>query len=296
MDWNWFFSSVAQSAAAIVGVVGAFVITRVIGNQTEYSSKLNLAKMLIIESKALVNEAEARYFEWYNERVFEREVEKIVNDFHETGELLAAEEYYNQYSFSVYDSRLDVVDRLEKKVAELRRQKEEEEKRKSNHPLLGGGYARSIKMPSLSSVNTKIQEERELIDQLLIRITRHCEAVGNLVGECMVNPQSSKLINAALVVILALFFVGVIYPLSFMPVPVGEPPSMSALIGSLVAVRVGILSAVSVIFSAIVVVFFYINMRLKYSNELIVELTELASLENYSIYFANMQRNVSRSG
>ena len=30
MDWNWFFSSFAQSSAAIVGIFGAFLITKIL--------------------------------------------------------------------------------------------------------------------------------------------------------------------------------------------------------------------------------------------------------------------------
>ena len=41
MDWNWFFSSVAQSAAAIVGILAAFIITKILNSQTEYNHNLN---------------------------------------------------------------------------------------------------------------------------------------------------------------------------------------------------------------------------------------------------------------
>ena len=33
MDWNWFFSSLAQSTAAIVGLIGAFVFTKMVNSE-----------------------------------------------------------------------------------------------------------------------------------------------------------------------------------------------------------------------------------------------------------------------
>ncbi|WP_262887779.1 hypothetical protein [Flavobacterium bernardetii] len=31
IDWNWFFSSFCQSAAALIGIIGAFIISRLLG-------------------------------------------------------------------------------------------------------------------------------------------------------------------------------------------------------------------------------------------------------------------------
>ena len=39
IDWNWFFSAFAQSGAAIIGIIGAFVISKIID---ESSIKLNV--------------------------------------------------------------------------------------------------------------------------------------------------------------------------------------------------------------------------------------------------------------
>jgi len=35
MDWNWYFAALSQSAAAIGGIFGAFIITKVLTNQTD---------------------------------------------------------------------------------------------------------------------------------------------------------------------------------------------------------------------------------------------------------------------
>lgn len=50
MDWNWFFSSLAQSVAALVGVFSAFVITKIVNNQSEFSSKVARTQELLDKS------------------------------------------------------------------------------------------------------------------------------------------------------------------------------------------------------------------------------------------------------
>lgn len=39
MDWNYFYSSLALSVAALVGIFSAFIITKVISNQSEFEKK-----------------------------------------------------------------------------------------------------------------------------------------------------------------------------------------------------------------------------------------------------------------
>lgn len=50
-DWNWFFSSLSQSAAAIVGIFGAFIITKIFSNQTAFSEKTAKLNNYLIEAK-----------------------------------------------------------------------------------------------------------------------------------------------------------------------------------------------------------------------------------------------------
>lgn len=49
LDWNWFFSSVAQSAAAMVGVIAAFLIAKVLSNQAAFHLKRDELPKLLAE-------------------------------------------------------------------------------------------------------------------------------------------------------------------------------------------------------------------------------------------------------
>jgi cytosine/uracil/thiamine/allantoin permease len=53
MDWNWFFSSLAQSVAALVGIFAAFVITKIINNQSDFARKATRIREIISTSEKL---------------------------------------------------------------------------------------------------------------------------------------------------------------------------------------------------------------------------------------------------
>ncbi len=72
LDWNWYFSSLAQSTAAVVGIFGAFIITKILSNQSEYSQKKSQLKTLLIRSQRLTDDAEALAFSWYVKRTNEK--------------------------------------------------------------------------------------------------------------------------------------------------------------------------------------------------------------------------------
>lgn len=82
MDWNWFFSSLAQSAAAIVGVFGAFIITKILSNQTTFSEKKNRLKELIAKAEKIKVEADELDFGWVNRWELygkQRDFETLIN-------------------------------------------------------------------------------------------------------------------------------------------------------------------------------------------------------------------------
>jgi len=45
-DWNWFFSSLSQSSAAIVGIFGAFIITKILSNNSNFDNNIIISKKM----------------------------------------------------------------------------------------------------------------------------------------------------------------------------------------------------------------------------------------------------------
>ena len=64
-SWDSFFSTFAQSVAAVVGVIAAFVIARLIDAEAEYRRARNRSNELEVNAARLRDAAGAIRFEWY---------------------------------------------------------------------------------------------------------------------------------------------------------------------------------------------------------------------------------------
>jgi|SRR5438270_11518246 len=127
VDWNWFFSSLAQSVAALVGIFAAFIITKIINNQGEFQRKNARLKELLSLSAKFRDALSDRSFDWYNERRLEYALERIEwiapdEDFK------TPEEYYGEFNFPQYLPRSKVLKRIEEEV------KKEKAKRDAPRP------------------------------------------------------------------------------------------------------------------------------------------------------------------
>jgi lantibiotic modifying enzyme len=62
-----------------------------------------------------------RKFDWYNDRIAEQEIEKIVKMADETKEILIAEQYYKELNFSPFQSHLDLLKMIQQKLMSFTR-------------------------------------------------------------------------------------------------------------------------------------------------------------------------------
>lgn len=228
IDWNWYFSSLAQSAAAIVGIFGAFVITKILNNQATFSQKKNRAREILAGCKRVVDVADDLAFEWYNERTIEGEL-KDLRDMLDKDASKAPEQYYDELRFPIFYDRKKAIElisnAIESRHQVLERELQEAERRATEDRLLGRMNLESImrtpnyqNMPDLGLMNN-LEKEREAIDQVLRDARHHVRLVKDFLDSAIDNPESSPQITFALVLVTILFYVGVIYPLSFMPLP-----------------------------------------------------------------------------
>jgi len=144
----------------------------------------------------------------------------------------------------------------------------------------------------------QVLEEGDTIEQLAIKIKHQCRHINNFITENLNNPESSPLISYSLILSSALFFVGVIYPLSFLPQKVDTEVvlSMSAFWDILFSIKGLILVSISLIFCTIMMVFFYINFNMKFDKTKISTLGQYSTISGYSIYFSNMEKNIKENG
>lgn len=307
-DWNWFFSSVAQSAAAIVGIFGAFIVTKILANQSAYAEKNRRMQELITFGEKLVDATSRLAFDWYHKHDSASEIEDLEKLL-EKDETEEPESLYEKLRFSPYIAKADAIQTIArvKSYREERLQREREESRRQMEQARKLGMTSAFAMHASSDLlrglnssrhllQPQLTKEREEIDEMYTEVKHHARVVSDFHALVVSHPESSALITASLILILTLFFAGVIYPLSFMPLPTNWKPSLSfsEIPNFIFSLRGALLAVVSTLFSTMLAMFFILNIRMCYPQAVLEQLEQYKHLSKYSKYFANRAENVAQ--
>lgn len=303
MDWNWYFGALAQSAAAIVGIFGAFIITKILTNQSTFAQKSNRAKELIAESQRVVDSASDLDIDWYLEQRIEDELDEL-NDLFKIDDALPPEAYYDKLNFPLLLDRERAIGII-KDAGEQRRQRiaydEERKRRAAEVGAKAGLFDRAfhLELPTAldgirdANARSQVVREREAIDAVARDAKHQIRVVKDFLGTIRGSPESSPQITYTLLIVKLLFFAGVIYPLSFLPMPIDGTLQLSfaAFWSLLFSLKGALLALVSVAFTSILVMFFWLNLSLRYAKSVVEELSQFTALGRYSQYFAIMDTN-----
>ena len=306
-DWNWFFSSVAQSAAAIVGIFGAFIITKILANQSAFAEKSRRIQELITFGERIVDASTRLPFVRYHKYDSADELESLTKILENEPDQ-TPEELYEKLRFSPYIARGEAIETIRKAKSyrehrlEKERQEQAREAEMARSAGLGAAFLRqqsAILAPNFAPHNLHIGPQltkvRDEIDDLYTDAKHHSKVVGDFHALVTPQPESSTLITSSLTLILTLFFVGVIYPLSFMPLPTNWKPaiSFSEIPEFIFSIRGLLLILISALFTTMLAIFFVINIKLKYSERTLQDLAAYKALAKYSQFFANREENVA---
>lgn len=298
MDWNWFFSSLAQSTAAIVGIFGAFIITKTLSNQTTFDSKRNLLRELASKSQNLLDEANDLSIDWYNKKIAEWQIEKVEEALKARADA-TADDIYEELNFSIYQSEEDSKKIVEGSVEFYKKRlaaKAAAAREKASRPL-GAFYLDppEIEIPNIRThfETEAVKAERARIDSVMRSTKQHIRVVRDALSSVSGNPEHSPQITYTLLLVLGLFYLGVIYPLSFTPVRVDSSISLSlsSFADILFSVKGFLLSLVSAIFTTVIGMFFRMNIRMRYTDNEIEQLTRSSKLDFYSPHFEIAESN-----
>lgn len=269
IDWSWFFSSVAQSAAAIVGIVGAFVIGKVLAQQSDFQEKCAAVQRLIDQAQDLkrrwdqsprdaINDAYWQLADvaacvklYENPQLVEGDVPTAVRT------LVLFPPWINDAWIQEATQPRQKKARSHLAVKKLRETRAKEPGYAYLDPVslnlgpavIPGNYpAAADEVAGLRNVKSQILEHIERIESS-VSMTRKVEA--------------RWVIPTALSLVAALFFTGVIYPLSFLPIRPGDEPvlSLGAFWEILCSLRGVILSAISLGFVGLVGLFGLVHLR-----------------------------------
>ena len=71
MDWNSFFSTVSQASASMIGVLLAFLASRIISESSDYDRLEYDGQAIIDESADLKTRIQSMDFDWHDTRIYE---------------------------------------------------------------------------------------------------------------------------------------------------------------------------------------------------------------------------------
>jgi len=331
-DWNWFFSSIAQSAAAIVGIMFAFIITKTLSGKQAFAERLGKVKNLFIRANALKTMAGRRLFDWYNEQCEISAIDDLTRRYEDSDGNLPfydCEKIYEALDFSPYQPIEDAISAIKSRLEELDSIREKindgvsvGSEQVDSHsvgresifntmlPSLDGGLrsvfenglhgslGSYIGYPEQRFLNWEsIGKERDKIERLTLEIQQHSERARILLGELESSPEYSKEIEFSIYLVSVLFYFGVIWPLSFLPLSTGEKftVSFSAILPAITSFQGLMLSIFGIAFAFIPVFFFRLNRSFKYSEEEISRLKMVTRLGYYSKHYKIYEENSLRS-
>lgn len=316
-DWNWFFSSLSQSAAAIVGIFGAFIITKIFSNHSIHTEKTNRIKLILIQAHKISDKANTHNASWYNKTLnkiaydsFQRDLfDKFPDIECESDNTDAAiKDHINSGKFSIYSEPSEIVAKLKdivEKYCEYNKARKIEEAKhyKMQHAFQLGDTIKHIKTPASKSQMEfaalpsftsppwdKLRKVEGDLTESYLEAKHHARVVSDFLDSIIGNPESPPQINYALILVLFLFFMGVIYPLSFMPAS-NSPTlgfSFELITQHIISLKGFFLITISIAFTTIVLLFFNTNMKMKYPLDTVKKLENLASPKNYCEYFKHV--------
>ena len=268
---------------------------------------MNRAREIIADCNRVVDSANDLAIEWYVERRIAEEVESLEalledDDSHEPAV------YYDKLDFPDLVDRQTVLglisDQIDARRDRLSREREARRRESSQRPLLASSLTEQhfrdmvynppvYPQPPNYALESQMMREREAID-VVVRDARHqIRTVNGYIDSIRGNPESSPQITWALFLVTILFFAGVIYPLSFMPFSPGGSFNISfmAFFELLQTLKGFLLLVVSFVFTSILVLFFRLNIYLRYPKALLQSFERFSRISTYSKHFEIMDRN-----
>lgn len=184
-DWNWFYSSLAQSTAAIVGLFGAFIFTKIINNEHKFKENENTTKKLLRLSEEYKNEFKILY--------------NSLKDL-----CILDENYKNPTAFHRFflHPNINIVQAYNELQNDILDQKK-----------------RNTKLTMVTTLcNDESRNYRIKMLNLISKLQSHINE--NITHSELLksNSESSLLIYRSIIVSFILFLAGVIIPLNYLPV------------------------------------------------------------------------------
>lgn len=225
-DWNWFFSSFSQSAAALIGIIAAFIISRLLGASEKINIILSDFDNLLIDYDKIISSINKRHFRWFTKRNVQyssKLKEAIRSDsFKGLSENEVVELVYKIVP-GIYNDDTVVLEVF----------KELSEDLKPRYIDLSNGI--STRQPDAISkfdiapkgLWDKLDAEREQIDQLEIQSKSLIQYFQKNLQSLESFSNTLKPLRIIIIILMLAFPITVVYPLHFMPMASDVEPKFT---------------------------------------------------------------------
>lgn len=217
-DWNWFFSSFCQSAAALIGIIAAFVISRLLGLNERVNNLISTFDSLIIDFNKIKSSLSNRAFYWhasasvkYNSKL-QNEIKNGLYDG------ISKEEQIKKV-YECVSGIYKIDEAVEKSFNEIYQKLSPISKKVVLEPI-------ELIFPP-KDIFQNISEEKEKINLLEIESRKLIDLFNQNYISLKNIKDEIKPLKYIIVVLMFGFTITVIYPLHFMPVISNTNPEVS---------------------------------------------------------------------
>lgn len=290
LDWNWFFSSFCQSAAALIGIIGAFIISRLLGISEKINLTISDFDNLVIEYNKIISSICKRRFYWYTktnvlyDSDLKDQIKKGEFDKLEKQEIL--DRIYKSDS-NLFKNDKAVLDAFEEVF----------EKYKPKYTNVGNGLS-SLNMQSIGILDIvptgtwdRLRIEKDLINQLEIDSKTLIQYFEQNLQNLNSFIDTIKPVKIIIFLLIIAFPLTVIYPLHFMPMETNMNPLITfepiKIITQILTFKFLLLLIFFISIESIFCYFYLITTDLKNKLKIAIEFNseDLRNIENYSEYF-----------
>lgn len=219
LDWNWFFSSFCQSAAALIGIIAAFVISRLLGLTEKVNISIAEFDNLVIQFQKIKDSLKKRDFHWHTKILvrYDKKLQESVKrgDFDNLGQSDVLKKIYSLVNIS-YKIDKAVWEGFVPIFTEYNSHKNETTIAKSLR-LISDPGGDEIEIMPLGS-QQRLNKENEIINQLDLESNTLIRYFSKNLQDLKSFEGTIKPLRIIVQLLMVSFFFTVIYPLHFMPV------------------------------------------------------------------------------
>jgi len=286
IDWNWFFSAVAQSTAAIVGIFGAFIFTKIINNQREFKDQELQIRGLNENADAFINKTKSIYIMWYIYVLFDNYLRGKSEFINKNDVETIVDNLKKDPLYTTLITKSKIID-----IFNYFKTHQQEPVFIVVHTVMDQAIILHPKHADENTVNTA-SDTKMILDSLKVEIQLHIKKSKSFLDEIKENALSSSLIFWSIILTSILFIIGVIYSLHFLPLGKNIEPVVSAhpivIWNNIFCLKGGLLLTITSIYAIIMGRFLWINQTMKHDNKTKIELEKLTHFIYYSEFFGGL--------